>query len=217
MTASTIGYNPLIRFYTAFGFSVVEPNVRGSTGFGRAYEQADDGRKRLDAVRDLQTVGEWVKTQPWADPSRLVVWGGSYGGYMVLMGMTRQQSLWRAGVDLVGPSSWRSFFASTTGPIREILSRELGSPETDGAFLDSISPLADADKITRPLFVFQGQNDPRVPRPESDRIVTSLRGRKVPVEYLVAPDEGHSLDKRKNQVAFLARTTLFLRKELQMP
>lgn len=215
--SSSIGYNPLIRFYTAYGFGVVEPNVRGSTGFGRAYEQADDGPKRLDALRDLQTVAEWIKTQPWADPSRLVLWGGSYGGYMVLMGLTRQPSLWRAGVDMVGPSNWRSFFASTTGPIREILSKELGSPETDAAFLDSISPLAHAAEIRAPLFVFQGQNDPRVPRAESDRIVTSLRARKIPVEYLVAPDEGHSLDKRKNQVAFLARTTLFLRRELQIP
>lgn len=216
-SASSIGYNALIRFYTAFGFCVVEPNVRGSTGFGRAYERADDGPKRLDALRDLQSVAEWTKQQPWADGSRLVLWGGSYGGYMVLMGMTRQPTLWRAGVDLVGPSSWRSFFAATTGPIREVLSKELGSPETDGPFLDSISPLADADKITRPLFVFHGQNDPRVPRPEADRIVSSLRARGVPVEYMVAADEGHSLDKRENRIAFLARSTLFLRKQLQMP
>lgn len=214
---STIGYNPLIRFYTAFGFSVVEPNLRGSTGFGQAYERADDGPKRLDSLRDLQSVGEWVKTQPWADPARLALWGGSYGGYVVLMGLTRQPALWRVGVDFAGPSSWRSFFASLSPAAREEFSRELGSPEKDGAFLDSISPLSAADAIRAPLFLFQGQNDTRVPRAESDRIVTSLRSRQVPVEYFVAPDEGHVVQRRETQATLLARSTLFLRKHMEMP
>jgi dipeptidyl aminopeptidase/acylaminoacyl peptidase len=215
-SSSTVSYSPLTRFYTAHGFAVVEPNIRGSTGFGRAYEQADDGRKRLDAVRDVETVARWAAQSPWADPSRMVIWGGSYGGYMVLMGMTRQSDLWAAGVDLVGPSSWRSFMATTTGQIRDVLSKEFGSVETDGAFLDSISPLADIAKVKRPLFVFQGKNDPRVPQSESDQIVRSLRARQVPVEYMLAEDEGHSLDRRPNQIAFAARTTLFLEKHLGM-
>ena len=214
--SSTVSYSPFVRFYTAHGFAVVEPNIRGSTGFGRAYEQADDGPKRLDALKDLGAVAHWTKGQKWADPTRLVIWGGSYGGYMVLMGMTRQTDIWRAGVDLVGISNWRSFMATTTGQIREILSKEFGSVEKDGAFLDSISPLRDIDKVKNPLFVFQGKNDPRVPQSESDQIVVSLRKRGIPVEYIVAPDEGHSLDRRPNQVAFAARTTLFLRKHLGM-
>lgn len=214
--SSTVAYSPRVRFYTAHGFAVVEPNIRGSTGFGRAYEQADDGPKRLDALKDVETVARWAGDRPWADATRLVVWGGSYGGYMVLMGMTRQTALWRAGIDLVGPSNWRSFMASTTGLIRDVASREFGSVETDGPFLDSISPLADIGKVERPLFVFQGKNDPRVPQSESDQIVVSLRKRGIPVEYMVAPDEGHSLDRRPNQVAFAVRTTLFLQKHLGM-
>jgi len=212
--SSAVGYSPFVRFYTSVGFAVVEPNIRGSTGFGRAYEQADDGPKRLDGLTDLGSVATWLKGQPWADGERLVVWGGSYGGYMTLMGMTRQSDVWRAGVDLVGPSSWRSFMATTTGMIRTVFAKEIGSVEHDGAFLDSISPLRDVDRIQRPLFVFQGVNDPRVPKPESDAIVASLRKRGVPVEYMVADDEGHSLDRRPNQVAFLARTTHFLQKHL---
>ena len=215
-SSSSVGYNALIRFYTAPGFAVVAPNIRGSTGFGRAYEQADDVAKRLDALKDVESVAKWTQAQPWAEPTQLVIWGGSYGGYMVLMGMTRQTDLWRAGVDLVGPSNWRSFMATTTGQIREVLSKEFGSLESDGPFLDSISPLRDVERVKSPLFVFQGQNDPRVPRAESDQIVFSLRARGVAVEYMVAPDEGHSLDRRPNQVAFAARTTLFLQKHLGM-
>lgn len=214
--SSAMSYSPLVRFYTANGFAVVEPNIRGSTGFGRAYEQADDGPKRLDALKDIEAVAQWTKGRAWADPTRLVIWGGSYGGYMVLMGMTRQTDLWRAGVDLVGPSNWRSFMATTTEQIREILSKEFGSLEKDGTFLDSISPLRDIDKVKNPLFVFQGKNDPRVPQSESDQIVSLLRKRGIPVEYFVASDEGHSLDRRPNQVAFAARTTLFLQKHLGM-
>lgn len=212
--ASAIGWDVFVRFYTALGYAVVQPNVRGSTGFGRAFEQADDGPKRLDAVRDLEAVGRWCAAQPWADPDRLVVFGGSYGGYMVLMGLTRQRDLWRAGIDLVGPSSWRSFMASTIGMIREIFAVEIGDPEADAAFLDSISPLADAAAIEAPLFVFQGANDPRVPRAESDQIVASLRARGVPVEYMIADDEGHSLDRAHNKIAFLSRTARFLEQHL---
>ncbi len=214
---ATIGYNPLIRFYTAFGFGVVEPNLRGSTGFGSAYERADDGPKRLDSLRDLQSVGEWVKTQPWADAARVALWGSSYGGYLVLVGLTRQPTLWRVGVDLAGPSSWRSFFASLSPAAYEDFGRELGTPERDGAFLDSISPLGLADSIRTPLFVFQGQNDTRAPRADSDRIVASLRSRKVPVEYFVAPDEGHTVKRRETQATLLARSVLFLRKHMEMP
>jgi dipeptidyl aminopeptidase/acylaminoacyl peptidase len=212
--SSTLGWSGLVRFFTGQGYAVVEPNVRGSTGFGRAYEQADDGPKRLDAVRDVEAVGRWAASQPWADPKRLVLMGGSYGGYMVLMGLTRHPDLWRAGVDLVGPSSWRSFLASTTGEIRDVLSRELGSPDRDGAFLDAISPLRDVGAIVAPLFVYQGQNDPRVPRAESDQIVRALRRRGVPVEYMIAAGEGHSIDRRETRVELFSRVARFLERRL---
>lgn len=215
-SSSTIRWSPAYRFFVGLDYAIVEPNVRGSTGFGRAYEEADNGPKRLDAVKDLEAVARWTATQSWADKDRLVVFGGSYGGYMVLMALTRQSDIWRAGVDLVGVSSLRSFLKSTTGVIKEVFKVEFGDLAEDGKFLDSISPLADAPKIVDPLFVYAGANDPRVPRPESDQIVQALRAKGVPVEYMVKENEGHSLARRENQIEFYSRVARFLEKQLAM-
>ncbi|AKT41130.1 S9 family peptidase [Chondromyces crocatus] len=212
--SSEIRWSTAVRYFGSLGYAVVEPNVRGSTGFGRAYEEADNGRKRLDALADLGAVARWVGEQPWADPARRVVMGGSYGGYMVLLALTRQPELWRAGVDMVGISSLRTFLKTTTGFVQEVFKVEFGDLEKDGAFLDSISPLADADKIVAPLFVYAGANDPRVPLAESDQIVLALRRRGVPVEYMVRDDEGHSLERRESRIAFYARVGRFLEKQL---
>jgi dipeptidyl aminopeptidase/acylaminoacyl peptidase len=208
--SSTVGWSAWARFFTSLGYAWVEPNVRGSNGFGRAFEEADNGPKRLDAFKDIESSGRWVAAQPWADKDRLVVLGGSYGGYTVLIGLTRFPDLWRAGVDMVGVANLRTMLATTTGIIREVFVLEFGDVQKDGAFLDSISPLRDADKIVDPLFVYQGQQDPRVPRAESDQIVKALRARRVPVEYMVAADEGHSLDRRENQLEFYVRVARFL-------
>jgi dipeptidyl aminopeptidase/acylaminoacyl peptidase len=197
-------------FFIGQGYAWVEPNVRGSSGFGRAFEEADNGPRRLQAFDDIERTGRWAASQPWADPGRVIILGGSYGGYTVLVGLTRMPSLWRAGVDLFGVANLKTFMASTTGLIREIFLVEFGDPDRDGTFLDSISPLKDVDKITVPLFVYAGANDPRVPRSESDLIVHALRERHVPVEYMVADDEGHSLDRRETQIQFLARSARFL-------
>jgi dipeptidyl aminopeptidase/acylaminoacyl peptidase len=213
--ASSVRWSPITRFFLAQGYAVVEPNVRGSSGFGRAYEMADDGKKRLDGIHDLEIVGRWAIKQPWADPKRLVILGGSYGGYSVLMGLTRHPDLWKAGVDLFGVSSARLLLKRTTGWIQAVFVREFGDPDKDAAFLDSISPINDVAKIRAPLFVYAGENDPRVPRPESDAIVSALRQRKVPVEYMVAPNEGHSMDRRDNKIAFLSRVARFLEKSLK--
>jgi dipeptidyl aminopeptidase/acylaminoacyl peptidase len=214
-SSAAVRWSALYRFYMAHGFAVVEPNVRGSTGFGRAYEMADDGRRRMDAVKDVETVGRWAAAQPWADGERLVVWGGSYGGYMVLMALTHHAGLWKAGVNLFGVYDWRTFMKSTSGVIREVFQKEIGA-EGDEAFLASISPASVVSRIGVPLFVYAGQNDPRVPRSESDAIVRSLRERGVPVEYMVAANEGHSLDHNENLTAFLARSVRFLEGRLGM-
>ena len=140
----------------------------------------------------------------------MVVFGGSYGGYTVLVGLTRMPDLWRAGVNLFGVANLKTFMATTSGLIREVFLLEFGDPDKDAAFLDSISPLKDVDRIVAPLFVYAGANDPRVPRSESDLIVGALRERKVPVEYMVADDEGHSLARKENVVRFLARSGRFL-------
>jgi dipeptidyl aminopeptidase/acylaminoacyl peptidase len=207
---SKVGWSSGVRFFTSLGYAFVDPNVRGSSGYGRAYEMADNGPKRLDAFKDVEAVGRWVAEQPWADRDRLVVYGGSYGGYTVLIALTRMPDLWRAGVDLFGVVNMHTFLRSTTGYIREIFKLEFGDLEKDTAFLESISPHRDVAKIADPLFVYAGANDPRVPKTECDQIVVALRQRGVPVEYMVKDNEGHSLARRENQIEFYSRVAHFL-------
>ena len=214
-SSSSVGWNWMARAFTAQGFAFVEPNIRGSTGFGRAYEMADNKEKRADALKDVETVNAWVRQQPWADPNRVVIFGGSYGGYLVLMGLTRQPKIWSAGVDLVGISNLVTFMSSTDQAIRAAFVDEFGDLDRDRKLLEEFSPMRDREKIVAPLFVYQGQNDPRVARPESDQMVASLRGRKIPVEYMVAMNEGHSVDRRENKSAFVARVTRFLAEQLK--
>ena len=135
---SMIRWNPGTAFFLSLGYVVVEPNVRGSSGYGRGYEAADNGPKRLEAFKDIEATGRWAASQPWADPKRLVVYGGSYGGYTVLVGLTRMPDLWRAGIDAVGVANLKTFMATTSGLIREIFLLEFGDPEKDAPFLDSI-------------------------------------------------------------------------------
>jgi dipeptidyl aminopeptidase/acylaminoacyl peptidase len=214
---STARWSAQIRFYTSLGYAYVEPNVRGSTGYGRAYEEADNGRRRLDAFKDIESSARWVAAQPWADKERLVIFGGSYGGYTTLIGLTRQQDLWRAGVNLFGVADTRTLLKTTMGVIRDWFKLEFGELGKDDDFLASISPLQDADKIVDPLFVYAGANDPRVPRAESDMIVSAVRKKGVPVEYMVKDNEGHSLARKENQVEFYARSARFLEKHLALP
>jgi dipeptidyl aminopeptidase/acylaminoacyl peptidase len=202
--ASQAGWSSWTRFFTAHDFAVVDPNVRGSTGFGSAYEKADDGPKRLDAVKDVDAVGAWVITQPWAAPDRLALLGASYGGYLTLMGLSRSPSLWKAGVDVVGVVHWQTFVSTAPSLGRESLATELGA--------DAISPVL--DKITSPLFVYAGQNDSRVPRADSDAIVASLRARKIPTYYMIGANEEHSLDRNETKKLFLARALRFLETNL---
>ena len=211
---SRIRWNVGARFFTALGYVWVEPNVRGSAGYGRAYVMADDGAKRREALKDIETTGKWVAAQPWADKARIVIYGGSYGGYTTLIGLTRYPSLWHAGVDLVGVVNWVSFMKTTSGYIHDLFKTELGDPEKEQVMLEELSPIKDVEKIKAPLFVYAGANDPRVPRSEDDQIVKALRARGVLVEYMVAPNEGHSLSRRENQIEFYSRAARFLEKAL---
>jgi dipeptidyl aminopeptidase/acylaminoacyl peptidase len=214
---STLSWSPLRRFWLAQGYAFVEPNVRGSSGYGRAFEMADNGPLRAEAFKDVEAAGRWVAAQPWADRERLVIYGGSYGGYTVLIGLTRMPDLWRAGVNLFGVVNMHSFLKTTSGLIREIFKLEFGDlgEERDRAVLEAMSPIRDVAKIVDPLFVYAGANDPRVPRGESDQIVRALRERGVLVEYMVAENEGHSLARRETQVEFLARAARFLENVLR--
>lgn len=140
----------------------------------------------------------------------MVVYGGSYGGYTVLTALEKWPDIWVAGVDLVGVANLTTFLQSTSGIIREIFKVEFGDLEKDAAFLKTISPIEEIDKIRDPLFVYAGANDPRVPRTESDQVVRALRARNIRVEYMVADDEGHSLDRRENTIEFFSRLGVFL-------
>jgi dipeptidyl aminopeptidase/acylaminoacyl peptidase len=205
-----VRYSPYTRFLTAQGFAIAEPNIRGSTGFGRSYEMADNREKRANVLKDMETMNAWVKAQPWCDANRVIVFGGSYGGYVTLMALTRQPTLWRAGVDLFGVVNLKTFLKSTDQMIRTVFVDEFGDLEKDAPLLDEFSPSRDFDKIVSPLFVYSGQNDPRVPRSESDQVVVALRQRNIPVEYMVAPDEGHSIDRRANKIELMTRVVRFL-------
>ncbi|HVH46274.1 MAG TPA: prolyl oligopeptidase family serine peptidase [Labilithrix sp.] len=201
------------RVFTSFGFAVVEANIRGSTGFGRAFELADDREKRLDALRDVESINQWARRQTWCDPDRLVVAGGSFGGYLVLMALTRQPKLWNAGIDLAGVTDLTTFL----GPgMSTRYFKEFGDPKKDAQLLAELSPLRDAGKIAAPLFVFQGQNDARVPRSQADAMVRALRSRNIPVEYMVASNEGHGITHAENRVEYLTRAIRFLQDELRL-
>jgi dipeptidyl aminopeptidase/acylaminoacyl peptidase len=215
--SSMVRWSVEIAFFVSLGYAIVEPNVRGSGGYGLAYEAADNGRKRLDAFKDVESSARWVAEQPWADRKRLVVTGGSYGGYTTFMALALWPDLWRAGVARGGPVNLRSWLASTTASARQFLIAEFGDPDQDADFLDSISPLTHADEIVAPTFIMVGANDPRVPRSESDQLVKVLRRRKVPVEYMVAANEGHSMSRRETQIEYYSRVARFLEGVLGAP
>jgi dipeptidyl aminopeptidase/acylaminoacyl peptidase len=212
---SMVRWSPDIAFWLSLGYAFVEPNVRGSSGFGRAYEAGDNGKKRLDAFRDIEASARWVAQQPWADKSKLVVYGGSYGGYTTLIALSHWPELWRAGVDLFGIVNLETFMATTAGFIRQLFLTEFGDPDEDAELLAQISPITDVGKIVDPTFVYAGANDPRVPRSESDLIVKALRERNVPTEYMVADNEGHSLDRKETWVEFSSRCARFLETHLE--
>jgi dipeptidyl aminopeptidase/acylaminoacyl peptidase len=164
----------------------------------------------MDALRDLDAVNGWIREQSWANPDQLIVFGGSYGGYMTYMALGHQPEKWRAGIGLVGVVNLKTFLNTTTGAIRLAFRDEFGRLEEEGDFLDSISPIQVIDRFKAPLFVYQGQNDPRVPRSEQDQLVRALRKRGLNVEYMIADDEGHSLSHRHNKLEFVGRTHRFL-------
>jgi dipeptidyl aminopeptidase/acylaminoacyl peptidase len=188
-------FNPLVQALAAAGHTVLVPNVRGSTGYGKRWYSADDVRLRLDSVADLAALHAWLPTQG-LDPSRAALWGGSYGGYMVLAGLAFQPELWAAGVDIVGMSSLVTFLENTSAYRRTLREREYGSLEHDREFLESASPLNRVDDIRAPLFVIHGANDPRVPLGEAEQLKAALDANDVECELLVYYDEGHGLAKR---------------------
>lgn len=183
------------------GISVLAPNIRGSTGYGRAYHQLDNGRLREDALKDIGALLDWVEEQPELDSERVGIFGGSYGGYVVLGSMAMFPDRIKAGVDIVGIASFVTFLENTGDFRRELRRVEYGD-ESDPemrAFLEEISPLNRAERITGALFVLHGKNDPRVPYTEAEQIVQRLRDLGRPVWYALALNEGHGFAKRENR------------------
>ncbi len=192
-------FNPVIQALALRGYAVVAPNVRGSTGYGKRFAALDDTIRRLDSVRDLAAVHGFLKSAGF-DADRAALWGGSYGGYMVLAGLAFQPELWAAGVDIVGISDLVTFLENTSDYRRAHREREYGSLEHDRRFLASASPLRRADDIRAPLFVIHGRNDPRVPVTETEQLAANLRRRGVRCTTLIYADEGHGLARLANRL-----------------
>lgn len=206
---SVLSFNPVVQGFVDAGLGVVVPNVRGSTGYGKRYSSLDDTTRRLDSVADLAAVHGWLASAGF-DPERAALYGGSYGGYMVLAGLAFQPELWAAGVDIVGISDLVTFLENTSAYRRAHREHEYGSLATDRDFLAAASPLRKAEEIRAPLFVVHGLNDPRVPVDEARQLTEALARRKVPHELLIFPDEGHGLAKLANRLEAYPRIVEFL-------
>ena len=198
------------------GVAVVVPNVRGSNGYGKEYLALDNGFRREDSVRDIGALLDWIDGQPDLDSDRVAVFGGSYGGYMVLASAVHFSERLKAVVDIVGISSFVTFLENTQDYRRDLRRVEYGDerdPEMR-AHLENISPVNNVDKIDVPIFVVQGENDPRVPVTESVQMVAALRARGNVVWYMNALNEGHGFRKKENRDIYQQATVMFLREHL---
>ncbi len=199
---SRLGFDRRFQFWVKeLGLAVLVPNVRGSTGYGREFTLLDDGMKREDSVKDIGALLDWIELQSELDASRVGVYGGSYGGYMVLASLVHFGDRITAGVDLVGISNFVTFLENTRAYRRDLRRAEYGDerdPEMR-EFLETISPLNHVDEIQSALMVVQGANDPRVPLSEAEQIVAALRAKDMEVWYVLAQDEGHGFRKKANR------------------
>lgn len=211
------GFNPEHQWLANRGYAVLSVNYRGSTGFGKKFINAGDGEWAGKMQDDLLDAVDWAVREKIAIPHIVAIYGGSYGGYATLVGLTLTPDRFACGVDIVGPSNlatlmasippyWKAFF--------EDMSRRVGDPRTDGGrkLLDERSPLSYVDRISRPLLIAQGANDPRVKQAESDQIVVAMQKKQLPVTYVLYPDEGHGFARPQNRLAFYAIGEGFLSK-----
>jgi dipeptidyl aminopeptidase/acylaminoacyl peptidase len=207
-------YSPFLQYFLNQGYAVVAPNIRGSTGYGKTYTHLDDGRNRMDAVKDVIFLMEWLKNTGEIDAEKAAIVGGSYGGFIVLAAISHFPNLWAAAIDIVGMSSIRSFLKTTSPWRKKLREAEYGTIEKDGDYFEQIDPLNHADKIKAPLMIIHGVNDPRVPIQESDQIVAKLKKRNHPVTYIRIEAEGHTMMKLKNKLSSYSEMAAFLEKYL---
>ena len=201
------------------GAVVIVPNVRGSSGYGKTWLAADNGPRRQDSVQDIGALLDWIATQPDMDPERVVVHGGSYGGFMVLASLAAYSDRLAGAVNIFGIANFVSFLENTEAYRRDLRRAEYGDERDPAmrAVFDRISPIHLTDQMTAPLLVIQGANDPRVPQSESEQIVDAVRAEGRPVWYLLATNEGHGFRKRFNSDGQAEVTNLFFRQVLNVP
>jgi dipeptidyl aminopeptidase/acylaminoacyl peptidase len=207
-------FAPVTQYLLHRGYAVLSPNVRGSTGYGKAYTHLDDVELRMDSVKDLAHAAEWLKEN---GHERVAVMGGSYGGFMVLAALTEYPELWSAGVDIVGIANLVTFLENTGSYRRALREAEYGSLRSDRALLEAMSPIHKAHRVRAPLMVIHGKNDPRVPVGEAEQIVERVRKNGGTVEYLLYEDEGHGLLKLGNRLDAYPKIAAFLDEHLWPP
>jgi dipeptidyl aminopeptidase/acylaminoacyl peptidase len=212
------GFNPEIQFLANRGYCVLQMNFRGSTGYGRGFWEASFGQWGLKMQDDVTDGVQWLIGQGIADPKRIGIYGGSYGGYATLAGVTLTPDLYAAAVDYVGVSNLLTFL-NTIPPYRKPLLPKfyamVGNPETDVERLKATSPVFNADRIKTPLFIAQGARDPRVNKAESDQMVEALKKRGIEVQYMVKDNEGHGFQNEENQFEFYGAMEAFFHRYLQ--
>jgi dipeptidyl aminopeptidase/acylaminoacyl peptidase len=203
-------------FIQDLGVAVIEPNVRGSDGYGKTFLTLDNGLKREDSVKDIGALLDWIATQPQLDAAHVMVTGGSYGGYMALAVATHYSDRIRCTVDVSGISNYNTFLKATESYRRDLRRVEYGDERDPkmATFFDATAPLTNAAKIRKPILVVQGANDPRVPLGEADQIVARVKQGGTPVWYLVAKDEGHGYAKKANRDVQFYTTAMFIRQYL---
>ncbi|MEK8048012.1 S9 family peptidase [Ideonella margarita] len=215
---SSIGFMGRMNYLLEeLGVAIIRPNVRGSTGYGKTFLALDNGFKREDSVKDIGALLDWIKTQPQLDADRVLVSGGSYGGYMSLAVATHYSDRIAGAIDVVGISHFVTFLNNTESYRRDLRRVEYGDERDPAmrAFQERISPLTNAGKITKPLFVVQGRNDPRVPWTEADQIVQKVRANGTPVWYLLAENEGHGFARKENADFQFYATVMFIQQTLK--
>jgi len=215
------GFDRTIQFLLAEGFGVMQPNIRGSSGYGRAFLMMDDYKKRWDSVRDGVDAAEWLVAQGYATPGKIAAYGGSYGGFMAVATLIEDQERVEAGaraervfgasVNVVGIVNMRTFLEQTSGYRRKLREVEYG-PLTDPAFLETVSSIKRADKIMVPMMIAHGLNDPRVPVGEAMQLAVALQARGMDPELFFAPDEGHGFAKLSNRLIFSDQMVRFLKR-----
>lgn len=203
-------------YINELGLAVIYPNVRGSTGYGKTFLKLDNEMLREDSVKDIGALLDWIPSRSDLDPERVMVTGGSYGGYMTLAVATHYDDRVRCALDVVGVSNFISFMERTEAYRRDLRRVEYGDERNPKirAFFERIAPLNNAAKITKPLFVVAGKNDPRVPVQESEQMVATVRKNGTPVWWLMAQDEGHGFAKKKNQDYQFYATVMFIKEYL---